>query len=380
MREAGIEPTTLYLSDTKRSINPPLYQLSYSRINYVSILYFKPFKMSRISVSTSGVKNKLMENIVHTLEDLDNLKRGEQPTIQCSCCGKIFKRDRTIVYIALKRNNANFYCSKECQIKFKTGKSHTSNEKVLNYLNCKNCNKPIERRNGELKKVKNSFCCSSCAAKFNNRLKKKEKPVKIKREEIVAILKTPKIKIRCLCFCEQCGKEILKTKRDLTRKIKNGLSFCSRSCRMTHQNLNTKNKYSCRRSKAEEYLCQLISVDFKDMEILKNDRTILPSKLELDIYIPSLKLAIELNGPTHYLPIFGESKLNRTVRNDERKNLEMIDLEINALTIDISHLNSSKKTKEFLDKVYKDKIKDIISEIGSGFRVTRSKSDYEPPV
>lgn len=304
-----------------------------------------------------------MENIVHTLEDLDNLKRGEQPTIQCSCCGKIFKRKYGTVWISLKRGNINFYCSKECQIKFKTGKALKSNKRVVHNINCKNCGKPIVRTNGNLKKVKNSFCNSSCAAKFNNAIKKILREPKLKIAKIIKKRNSRKPRFFCLCSCFQCGKEVLRTKRDLTVRNKNKEVFCSKSCRMTYQNLNTKKKYSCRRSKAEEYLCGLIENDFKELEILRNDRSVLPSKLEIDIYIPKIRLAIELNGPTHYLPIYGAEKLNRVIKNDERKNIEMVELKIDILTIDISSLTSSKKTKEFLDKLYSEKIREIIENL-----------------
>lgn len=63
---------------------------------------------------------------------------------------------------------------------------------------------------------------------------------------------------------------------------------------------------------------------FPTEEILQRDRTVLLNPktntfLELDFYIPSLKLAIELNGITHYKPIYGKEKFERQVRNDKIK-------------------------------------------------------------
>ena len=37
------------------------------------------------------------------------------------------------------------------------------------------------------------------------------------------------------------------------------------------------------------------------------------------IYIPSIKLAFELNGIFHYEPIFGEEKLEKIKSNDQNK-------------------------------------------------------------
>lgn len=42
-------------------------------------------------------------------------------------------------------------------------------------------------------------------------------------------------------------------------------------------------------------------------------------KAELDIYIPSLKVAFELNGVFHYEPIFGTTKLQQMQNKDQYK-------------------------------------------------------------
>ena len=43
--------------------------------------------------------------------------------------------------------------------------------------------------------------------------------------------------------------------------------------------------------------------------------------MELDIFIPSLKLAFELNGLFHYKSVFGLNKLNKIVANDVKRQL-----------------------------------------------------------
>ena len=57
---------------------------------------------------------------------------------------------------------------------------------------------------------------------------------------------------------------------------------------------------------------------------------------ELDIYIPSLKLAFELNGIFHYEPIFGKRKLEQTKNNDVRKFAECANNNIGLCVIDTS--------------------------------------------
>ena len=47
---------------------------------------------------------------------------------------------------------------------------------------------------------------------------------------------------------------------------------------------------------------------------------IIPSEnLEIDLYIPELKTIIEVDGPSHFLPIWGEDKLQKQINADLRK-------------------------------------------------------------
>jgi hypothetical protein len=88
----------------------------------------------------------------------------------------------------------------------------------------------------------------------------------------------------------------------------------------------------------------------------------------MDIYIPSIKLAIELNGPTHYFPIFGDDKLKKTQTRDELKQKEMNEFGINLFLINISHLTSKKKTEKFLSDEFKTRIIPIIDSLIDGSR------------
>lgn len=49
-------------------------------------------------------------------------------------------------------------------------------------------------------------------------------------------------------------------------------------------------------------------------KILENE------KLEVDLFIASLKLAIEIDGPSHYLPIWGADTLQQNIKADTQKN------------------------------------------------------------
>lgn len=115
------------------------------------------------------------------------------------------------------------------------------------------------------------------------------------------------------------------------------------------------------KSKPEIFLSNLIRSTFPELLFTENDRTILPSKLELDIYIPSMKLAIELNGPIHYFPIYGQEKLERCQNKDILKQKEIVDARLNLLVIDISRLNSKKKSEKFLTDYFESTIKPLLT-------------------
>lgn len=77
-------------------------------------------------------------------------------------------------------------------------------------------------------------------------------------------------------------------------------------------------------SGTEKIALQFIQELFPNKEIRTRDRKTLKNPLtnaflELDFYIPEENLAIELNGPTHYKPIYGQAKFLRQQRNDEIK-------------------------------------------------------------
>lgn len=133
-------------------------------------------------------------------------------------------------------------------------------------------------------------------------------------------------------FCTNCNKLIKKCPKDI-KKSKN--HFCSSSCAATYNNLH-KIKGNCR-SKLEQYLEIQLKLLYPNLLILFNNKEIINS--ELDIYIPELKLAFELNGIFHYEPIYGQEKLNQILNNDNRKFQACIEKGIELCTIDTSQQN-----------------------------------------
>lgn len=62
---------------------------------------------------------------------------------------------------------------------------------------------------------------------------------------------------------------------------------------------------------------ELMEYGFK-VEIHKKD--LLPNEnLEIDLYLPELKAIIEIDGPSHFVPIWGEEKLMKQMKADANK-------------------------------------------------------------
>lgn len=154
--------------------------------------------------------------------------------------------------------------------------------------------------------------------------------------------------------CKHCTKTFSKKPSEI-KKTKN--NFCSRSCAAKYN--NTHKTYGIRRSKLESYFEEQLTKLYPNLHIDYNSKQAIDS--ELDIYIPSLKLAFELNGIFHYEPIFGKNKLSATQNNDQCKFKACIENKISLCVIDVSSLKHFKKNKadkffEIILKILKNKL------------------------
>lgn len=162
--------------------------------------------------------------------------------------------------------------------------------------------------------------------------------------------------------CAQCSvpipykKSIEKRHDSKKQKQRNlpGNVFCSRSCAATYK--NTHKKKGTRVSKLELWLAQELTNLFPQLKFHFNRKDTINS--ELDIYIPSLRLAFELNGIYHYEPIHGQEKLNQIQNNDNRKFQACIEHNIELCIIDTSRLTYFKESNALL---YLNIIKSIIT-------------------
>ncbi|MEK7499298.1 MAG: hypothetical protein AAB649_01695 [Patescibacteria group bacterium] len=188
-------------------------------------------------------------------------------------------------------------------------------------LQCKYCKKVFER---QVKYIRNSL-------KQHNGKRYQFCSVECMSKSYITALETK---------CSQCQKNIKKQQSEV-RKNKSGRFFCSSSCAATYNNQHK--SHGTRRSKLEIWLEQELRTSYPKLDIKFNDKDAINS--ELDIYFPTLSLAVELNGIFHYEPIYGSTKLTQIQNNDNRKFQACLEHGIELLIIDVSKLEYFKPKK-----------------------------------
>jgi hypothetical protein len=218
-------------------------------------------------------------------------------------------------------------------LEFNNAKSRTSLP-----LRCKTCNETffafksqIQAAIKEGTNMKLNFCSIKCVGKSQQN--------------------------RVITACKQCTKQIIRLKSEYGKSLNH---FCSKSCSALYRNSH-KTK-GTRRSKLEAWIETKLKEAYPNLKILFNSKEAINS--ELDIYIPSLKLAFELNGIFHYEPIYGSEKLASIQNNDDRKFQACIEKGIELCILDTSLFRHFKEQKA---KIYLEIINKIIISKQSAF-------------
>jgi hypothetical protein len=146
--------------------------------------------------------------------------------------------------------------------------------------------------------------------------------------------------------CAQCGKSFERRAHN-THRNKSGRNFCCRLCSVIYGNQNKTT--GTRRSKLEIWLADKLPKHYPNLAFLFNGREAIGS--ELDILVPSLNLAFELNGIFHYEPVYGSDKLNQIQNNDRRKFAACHERGISLCILDVSSIRrvTDKRAQVYLD-------------------------------
>lgn len=71
-------------------------------------------------------------------------------------------------------------------------------------------------------------------------------------------------------------------------------------------------------SKLEKYILSSLIRDGYKVEFHK-EQTLSNTKLQIDLFVPIISTAIEVDGPSHFKPVWGEDALKRNVSYDNKK-------------------------------------------------------------
>ena len=243
-----------------------------------------------------------------------------EPNYNCNQCGKAaYQRPSKLM---MHKNN---FCSKVCHDLFQNKKQEVS---------CLYCGVSIFRKQCHMFKFPHFFCSNKCRSLHNSC-----------KQEVV---------------CWVCSKSFLKPLNQINIKPRH---CCSRECAKLLQKYHK--DWGSNRSKLEIELEAVLKKTY-NFEMTFNDTRI---GYELDVEIPCLGLAFELNGPFHYKPIFGMEKLIQTQKIDREKLQKSIEMNINLIVINVSEDRSSKRVRL-------QRIQEIIALINSKIQ----EINYKPEV
>lgn len=115
-------------------------------------------------------------------------------------------------------------------------------------------------------------------------------------------------------------------------------------------------------SKLEHFLLNSLikdnyKVNFHQEQILSN------TKLQLDLFIPALSIAIEVDGPSHFLPVWGEDSLQKNIKYDSKKSGLIIGKGLKLIRIKQKHDFSNARAH----RVY-SKLKSILDDYATFFK------------
>lgn len=115
-------------------------------------------------------------------------------------------------------------------------------------------------------------------------------------------------------------------------------------------------------SKLEKFLREELSKHGHNIQYHK--KNLIPNEnLEIDMYFPSIKTVVEIDGPSHFMPIWGEEKLRKQIKADAQKNGLILSKGFAIIRVKCLKNSMSLHDRETL----KNKLLEILSRITTKF-------------
>lgn len=119
-------------------------------------------------------------------------------------------------------------------------------------------------------------------------------------------------------------------------------------------------------SKLERYLLQNLSKHGFNAAF-HQERSLSGTKLQIDMMIPDMGIAMEINGLSHYQPIWGDKSFNRTKNADNTKQAILLNHGFTMINIKHTKAGSNKRfqliLKELVDLLTKIKNKEVVGNL-----------------
>lgn len=112
-------------------------------------------------------------------------------------------------------------------------------------------------------------------------------------------------------------------------------------------------------SKLEKFLLEKLIEDGETVEFHK-EQSLVNTKLQVDLFLPNINVAIEVDGPSHFAPVWGEESLKKSKSYDHKK--QGLILGKGWILIRIKQRKDFSKARA--DKIYDD-LKVLIKAIAS---------------
>lgn len=126
-----------------------------------------------------------------------------------------------------------------------------------------------------------------------------------------------KIGLSVMTFWDNMSEQELEKRKQIAKENWNNLSDDQKEHIKKQANLAVRSA-SKSGSKLEKFLLDKLLADGYRVDFHK-EQTLSNTKLQIDLFLPSDGIAIEVDGPSHFLPVWGDDVLDKNIKYDNKK-------------------------------------------------------------